>query len=483
MNAIRSHCTNRLLLVLGALLCAGAVSAQEARLTGSFTSGGFRGPSEAESIWSVGAEAGGEKEWPDLVLHGHFGFTQDFLGGMCGSMFTRPGYYPVDVLEFTPGSKSRQTYDISGGLAWKKWGRWIPSLDASFRGVNYAKRKDLRHTTYRQELGLSPSITFKENGWSATARYTFGKNSEFIQAEQVGPARAESYYAFLDKGLRYGTYQAWDGSGIHLSEAGVDRFPVNEITHGLALELVTPFNLEAAADFSYGNGEVGEKGYTWFRFPTLRWNARAAWRFNAGNLTHRVEGRIGGLSRQLWESVIEKVNEGGVTTPSILGANRVYAERCLGGGLSYRMERPGVFAAEALIETDADIRLSTLMYPFWDLDQATHFHAGLQGEGTLGAFLIKGGFLMGGSLFGRREIMDSDDDNIGVSIRPTQLRDWYDMESELDDALRLQLKLTVRYNFKAFYLEAGCDWTHAFGVTLLPGADRQTTHLTLGYRW
>ena len=36
---------------------------------------------------------------------------------MSGSMFIHPGFYPVDILEFTPGRKDLQTYSFMGGIA------------------------------------------------------------------------------------------------------------------------------------------------------------------------------------------------------------------------------------------------------------------------------------------------------------------------------------------------------------------------------
>ena len=43
---------------------------------------------------------------------------------------------------------------------------------------------------------------------------------------------------FLDKGLMYGAYEAWDGSGIHLSESGVNGFPIKRIvSNGVAVQL------------------------------------------------------------------------------------------------------------------------------------------------------------------------------------------------------------------------------------------------------
>ena len=259
MNAKHSLCmSKRLLLILGAVLCAQSLQGQDAwhegrnvaglagaeasekpsqaTLFGKFTSGDFRNWSQGKTLWSAGATASSEIQLKDMVMVGSFGFTQEYGTQMMGSMFTNPGYYLVDVVEFTPGSKSRQTYNLDGGIAWKNGGRWIPGFTAHFQGINYAKRKDLRHTTYRQELEVVPSVLYQGEGWRIGASYIFEKNSEFIQAEQVGPARADSYYALLDKGMRYGAYQAWDGSGIHLAEPGVDRFPVQETAHGGSLQ-------------------------------------------------------------------------------------------------------------------------------------------------------------------------------------------------------------------------------------------------------
>ena len=53
------------------------------------------------------------------------------------------------------------------------------------------------------------------------------------KAEVIGTAE-NSYNTFLDKGLMYGAYEAWDGSGIHLSESGVNGFPIKELSNGVA---------------------------------------------------------------------------------------------------------------------------------------------------------------------------------------------------------------------------------------------------------
>ena len=60
---------------------------------------------------------------------------------MCGSMFTEPGYYPVDILEFTPGRKVREDYTFTGGVSAVLGNRWTGGLRVEFEARNYAKRK------------------------------------------------------------------------------------------------------------------------------------------------------------------------------------------------------------------------------------------------------------------------------------------------------------------------------------------------------
>ena len=65
--------------------------------------------------------------------------------------------------------------------------------------------------------------------------YILWKTSESVEAEQVGIAES-SYNAFLDKGLMYGIYSIWTGSGLHIEEDGVKGFPVKDLSHGAALQ-------------------------------------------------------------------------------------------------------------------------------------------------------------------------------------------------------------------------------------------------------
>ena len=207
-----------------------------AEASGSFVTGGLRGTSEAASAWTAGVKTAAVRHYGRFSAAGSFGYEQLWGRDMCGSMLVRPGYYPVDVYEFTPGPKVRQTYTLSGELSIDLSPSWRLGVGTSFLSSDYAKRKDLRHTTYLLDLGVRPGIQFHRGRFAVALNYILAKNGETVRAEQVG-TKVASYDAFLDKGLYFGTGQLWTGSGIHLDEAGVSGFPVGEWLQGGSLQL------------------------------------------------------------------------------------------------------------------------------------------------------------------------------------------------------------------------------------------------------
>lgn len=161
------------------------------------------------------------------------GFGYDYFDGrnMCGSMFTEPGYYPVDILEFTPGRKVREDYTFTGGVSAVLGNRWTGGLRVEFEARNYAKRKDLRHKNTRLDFEFSPGVMYHAGRFAVGAVYIVGTNSEKVAAEGVGPG-ADLYEAFFDRGLLYGSLEKWGSTDIHLSTNGVSGFPVRENTQG-----------------------------------------------------------------------------------------------------------------------------------------------------------------------------------------------------------------------------------------------------------
>lgn len=508
MNAKYSLFISRLVLLLaGAVLCARPLSAQqvwreghnicglalyddtqvEARLGGIFTSGGYRLPSEAEQLWQATAEAEAETHYKDLLFVGSFSFNTQHGKGMMGSMFTTPDFYPVDLLEFTPGPKSRQTYNVGGGMVVTRHARWIPGFALQFEGVNYAKQKDLRHTTYRQVVQLTPSLFYKGDRWRAGATIIFNKNSEFVQAEQIGSATADTYYVFLDKGKRYGTYEAWDGGGIHLADPGVDRFAVTQTIWGLALQTSCGESFFAEAEYRHSHGLVGEKGYTWFRFPGQTLAGQAIWNIAGKTGVHTIQASANWTGYESYESVIDRVTAGGVTTPVIYGSNHIYRKRALAIQNAYAYESSAGWSLSATASVEWERDRGTHMYPFLEYDDGTVLRVGAQAHVPLGPFTLDGGLSVKKKVAQEHLLIDTDESEDGVVSRPARLQEWWDMEEEFRDVTTVGGFFNLRYNFvlarQNFYVEAGCQLVHAFQVTLLGGSKRQETHLTLGYHF
>ena len=292
----------------------------KAGVYGGYEAGGYHPAFAPASLWKAGASAQGTRHGESTSFTGSFSFEQIDGKEQFTSMFLEPGYFPVDVLEFTPGDKTRQTFKLGGGFATEFTEEFVFGVKANYTTANYAKRKDIRHTTYGMDLQVEPTFAvIGDNGVGISAAYVFRKRTETIDAEQVGAATDQSYFAFLDKGMRYGTYQVWDGDGIHLDEAGVGVFPVKEYTHGFSYVVQMPV-LSGGMSLLWKHGFVGEKGYDWFRYPGFSWTVFMEGRFK-GRQSLRLDLNL--QTDQLKESVLDKVSAGGVTTPTVYAWNAV----------------------------------------------------------------------------------------------------------------------------------------------------------------
>ena len=135
-----------------------SISASYAELYGKNNHGDFRNYYEAKEAWSAGAVAKSITHLKGYSLTGSFSFDHTSGKDMSGSMFIHPGFYPVDLLEFTPGRKDLQTYAFMGGIATDISPNWRLGGKIDFAASNYSKRKDLRQTNYRLNLILAPSV-------------------------------------------------------------------------------------------------------------------------------------------------------------------------------------------------------------------------------------------------------------------------------------------------------------------------------------
>lgn len=471
-------------------------SVSYAKLSGQYTEGDYRQSYEASSFFREGIEAASIMRLERISLIGSFSFAQTDGKKQCGSMFIAPDYYPIDVIEFTPGKKRMQEYAFEGGLSADMGQHWKIGAGINFRSVNYSKRKDLRHTNYGLDLRLTPSVLYSIGDWNLGASYIYEKNSEYVKAEQVGSS-ATTYYAFLDKGLYYGTNQVWNGSGTHLAESGVDRLPVKETGNGAALQVGWK-SFFAEAEYVRYAGEVGEKGYTWFKFPTDRVAARVGYTLHHSRSDHIFALSYTWSSQQNKEATMDKVSSGGITRPVIYGYNEIYRRKNMSVSALYDwyLGRKLHFSASAGFA--ADRRFSTLVYPSTDELRLNKVNLGV------GVSVNAGRFELGLDLWA--QVGFDADEGYDVTFAPEFTDNWayrqsdyYQLWHDYEDSCSYSAKVDVKWFIgrrgkpKSFYLGAwGLDLRsddYEYDKALLaPDAIslkkyRMTVGIEIGYRF
>lgn len=516
MNAIHSHCIGRRVLAAAALLCFALAAAAQTRpfdkvvrdnlwlggsnaaglrenrsadisyveLYGGYEEGGLHREWESPSPWRAGAAAKTVKHLDRFSMKGGFSFEQMSGPDMRGQMSLRPGYYPLDVLEFTPGKKTRQTYAFDGSISIDLSGGWRLGASMDFTSANYAKRKDLRHTNYLLDMMVTPGISYTvpSGDLSLGVNYIFRKNSESIVPEQVGTGGtgAFSYYAFLDKGLMYGKYEVWTGSGVHLDEAGVQGFPQQEQFHGIGLQMGSGSNYYADIEYLYGFGKAGEKQTVWYRFPSHNVNVRASSVFDLQGGKLYLRGTYEWRYQTNSETVLDKVVSGGVTTTEEYGSNRILARETSRSRLEAEMVRPG-FEYVVSLEYSTHRTTASHMYPF--VAKADHSTYVL----SVAPSWYKGNWDFGGSLcfLGGSVTEDSLSlaaDDSGVLTEPFRLREWYDRGMDYIVAPKMEASVFLRRNFShGIYLEVDGAFRQAFGGTFPDGSSRLSGLLRLGW--
>ena len=447
---------------------------------GTYRAGDFRDTWQAQSQWSAGAVAKTVTHLERFSMKGAFSFEQTEGYGMCGSMFIKPGFYPVDVLEFTPGRKTLQTYAFDGGISVELADGWRIGGDIAFESSNYSKRKDLRHTNYRLDMTVTPSVMYHGHNWAAGLSYIFNRNTESVKAEQIGVSES-SYYAFLDKGMMFGTYEMWEGNGVHLAESGsgVNGFPVAEMSHALSLQ-GSIADLYADVSVGYRYGSIGEKQSIWFGYSGTVFSAQLAYRLvrEKGSLFFRLA--FDGERMVNRENVLEKVTANGVTTIHKRASNKIFH-------LSAYTLRPqveyigGIWDVRGGVDLAINNRISALFYPLYHTGKMMVADVWADVLASLGQCDIgmKISLADGSYDEGRRSVAD-----IHPEKEPYRLETWHLAGNEYMTAIRSDLGLSFRWNFmKGLYAEVSGAWTHGFGLRHIAGADRWGAEFKFGYNF
>jgi hypothetical protein len=296
-----------------------------------------------------------------------------------------------------------------------------------------------------------------------------------VEAEQVGIAES-SYNAFLDKGLMYGVYSIWTGSGLHLEEAGVKGFPVKDLSHGAALQAQYK-GLFAEVEYLHTSGTIGEKEFIWFLFPGNSVDVRLGYKHQG----HFARLDFGWNAGALDETVLEKVTVGGVTTVIGHGQNRIQTHSgwSLKPEYEYVSEKVEVLASA---HVNSQMETASQMYPYVSAQSLMKYGADVRVKTYMGPFdlAVKAGFA-GGRMNEENWLTD---EMTGVQTSPYRLQEWYDRQMEYETAKRMSVGLSLRWNFwKGLYTEAEATWLHGFDLQHIINPNRYEATLKLGYNF
>lgn len=302
-----------------------------AGISAGYESGDFRTLSQSRGEWNVNANAKSIMHLDRYSMKGSFSFTDTEAEDMCGSMFLEPGFFPVDVFEFTPGRKTFQTYAMDGGIAVDLGQSWTAGAGLDFTARNAAKRKDLRYSAYRLDMMVNPSVIYSAEHIRLGGTLLFGRNTETVSAEQTG-STATSPFAFFDEGLSLGNWQVWTGNGSRLKESGVNGLPVRQNKYGASAQIATiDGTFYADAGILWKEGSVGERQVIWYRYNGPE--AMAHIGFRHGHSAFRAELSWSRLDNR--ETVQDKVMEGGISIVREYGSNLIFSCTDINMGLAY----------------------------------------------------------------------------------------------------------------------------------------------------
>ncbi len=436
-----------------------------AELTGGYTFGDYHAPFDADSQWNAGAKAGGTSYLDRFSLIGNFSFENTQMYGATGSMSAVPGYYPVDIYEFTPGSKTRQVYSLAGGISVDLGKEWLLGGSFSYEAQNYTKRKDLRHTTYFMAMEVSPAVLWHRGDTRLGLSCTYSRNTQSISAEELGVSSGV-YYAFLDEGLFYGTCDIWDNTSTHLKESGLDRFPVQENGCAIALQ-AQKGRLYGQLQAGLNSGKTGEKQKLWYNYGTRLLDGRLAYTLSSERALD-IFSLHGSVSVQRnRKNILEDITENGITATLNYGSTQVLARGR--SDLSLGWERIGIQKEKrmgVLIYYGREESVASVVYP--ETGTALVQSVGIR----LHAQLPLGGRLLAGGTIGLKKGFWEDSESAVM-----RCEEYYEAMREWKTGLKVPAEAFIRYSFpRGIYLR--------YNVRFVGHRDGQFANmLSLGYNF
>ena len=423
----------------------------EAAVWGGVEEGRYRPTYGSLFQWSAGADARLVRHGKTTSWTGALSFKQTMGWKMLSSMLLEPEYYPFDILEFSPGTKSREDIRLDAGFLTDLGYEWAAGLNASVEGAYVYKRQAVRHSNLGIDAKLEPVLTYvMDDDMGLVSSYRVRFRMENLKAAEEGND------LFLDEGMRYGTYQALGGNGA---------FPVRELSHGFSELFYSP-EVSAGLELIWKRGQAGGRNCELFRFPGSTISAFFQHTVLADKADH-----VYGASYSRMRDQFRQVADGGFSALSDRNHRHLelkYEARFVNGILkktgvtldgNFWTERVSVGPGDHNQRYDGTARaFATLSYGIFDLD------ASVQGGNGLWK--------------------DPGKNGQECDYRPAPLsQDWLrKMDYYLTRRIGCGGTLTGHIS-SSLYLQLYFYWHRAFDTTLLGGNNREIATLKVGYKF
>ncbi len=420
-------------------------------LWGGVEEGWFRPTYAGTFQWSAGGRAEGVRHGEKTTWMGSVSLEQKTGSGMLSSMFQEPGYFPVDLLEFTPGMKSRETGRLEAGFISDLGYEYAAGLKATFQAGYQGKQTGLRQSSFGMDLRVEPTLTYiMDDNMGLAMAYVFRMKTERIQ---LRPEEGET--AFLDEGLRYGC------------EFDAGAFPIRELSHGAAAHFYSE-EAEAGLEWTWKRGNADASGFGSYSFPGSTVSVFYEQVFLADQADHVIRASYRRDRDQLREKGADGV--GTISVSDRLGrdAELKYEVRFLHGAVR-----------SIGLALDGHRRVDRSLSPISDLVKRNLGSATLSSSFSFGAIDLELEALAGGGLW--RDRGRGRDETEDTPYRRTS--DWLRL-MDYEMAPRVGAGGALTYHFsssKGLYIRLDGRWLHALRKTATGGQNREIGNLTVGY--
>lgn len=430
-----------------------AVSGSEAALWGGVEQGWFRPTYAGTFEWTAGAEAKTVRHGKKTTWTGNISFQQMMGYNMGSSMLLEPGYFPVDILDATEGTKSRQRGKLEGAFLTDLGYEGAAGLRASVQVENVAKRQDIKHSSFGLDAQLEPTFTYvMDDDMGLVSSYLV-----HMKMEQLRTSPKEGSLPFLDMGMRIGAY-----------ESGLGQFPILEISHGFNELLYFP-ELTAEFGITWKRGMAGKSDLSRFRFPGSALHAAFGQTFQADNMDHVY--RI--AYRRERDQLRETGKEGG-------GFTSLYGRHQRNLDLKYEMRfLHGVVKCIGVDLDGNQWRENGLMPQFSDAAKWYDGMATLLASFSFGPVDLDLNALAAQGWWKDRGRIEN------TPVPGRMMNDWLrNMDYRTAPRIGVGGTLTVRIpGVQGLYAQLYGYWHHALSVICVGGQNREIGTLKIGYKF